>query len=300
MTRARRFLFIPLGLSLASAALADDAGLLARVGGIEISVEEVRAALQGLGAIDEAALARDPAMLNQMVRSLVVQRLILRQAREQKFDQQPEIAARLERARESALADAYLQSISEPPADYPSEAELKSVFEANQESFRQPRAFRLAQIFIASDKNDSQEAKAKTQAKVDALAEKLKKPSADFALIARAESEEAQSAANGGEIGWLTEEQIQPELRPRLPQMKLGAVSEPIRLNDGWHILKTLDVRESFTPTFDQARPALRKRLRSDRAKENTKAHIAKLLAENPLAINELALAKVLPSAAAK
>ncbi|MBC8125562.1 MAG: peptidylprolyl isomerase, partial [Gloeobacteraceae cyanobacterium ES-bin-144] len=225
----------------ATLATLDASSVLAKIGDIEIQTEEIREMIAGLDAAQQAAIAKDPSALNQYVRALLVQRLILKQAIDQKWDQEPAVITKLVRARESALTESYLQNVSALDAAYPSPNELTSAYESAKPKLLIPRTFRLAQIYIASD-----------QAKLDAVTKQLKAKNADFAAIARSSSEETTSAAQGGEIGWLTEDQIQPDIREKLPKLTLGTVSDPIKLKDGWHILKVLDIREPRTPTLDE------------------------------------------------
>jgi len=117
---------------------------------------------------------------------------------------------------------------------------------------------------------------------------------ADFSAIARQASEETKSAAQGGKIGWLTEAQIQPEIREKLPKLAVGALSEPIRLKDGWHVLKVLDVREAGTPVLAEIRGQLVAKLREERTRAKRQEFLAQLLKDHPLAINEIELAKLL------
>jgi parvulin-like peptidyl-prolyl isomerase len=124
----------------------------------------------------------------------------------------------------------------------------------------------------------------------------LEAKDADFSSIAQSHSQEPVSAARGGEIGWVTETQIQPELREQVRRLKLNETSPPIKLKDGWHFLKLLDARAAFTPTLEQIRPQLVKQLRQDKLSANTQAYLARLLKEHPLVLNESALSKVLPS----
>ncbi|MCX6840446.1 MAG: hypothetical protein NTX35_21905 [Verrucomicrobia bacterium] len=71
-------------------------------------------------------------------------------------------------------------------------------------------------------------------------------------------------------------------------------ISEPVRLKDGWHILKVLDVREPFTPIFDQVRVQLAQRLRAEKIRAGMQAYVAETLQKHPVAINEVALSKLL------
>ena len=57
-----------------------------------------------------------------------------------------------------------------------------------------------------------------------------------------------------------------------------------------------IDIREPYTPTVEQIRGQLVQQLRTERTRSNSQAYIARLLQEHPLAINELALSKILPA----
>lgn len=265
--------------------LASDTEIIGSIGKQDISLEEVRSALAHLDPNQAEAVRNDPKVLEQVVRAFLAQKLVLKKALEKKWDQEPAIVAKLARARDSAITESYLESVAQPPADYPGEDDLRSAYEASKEALRIPRSFRLAQIFVTSEQ------------KLAAVGKRLKAKDTDFVQVAQTESEDTASAARGGEIGWLTEAQIQPELRSRINTLTLNEISEPIRLGDGWHILKLLDAREPYTPTFEQVRVQLTRQLRTEKLRANTQAHLARLLKENPLSLNTSVLAKALPEA---
>jgi parvulin-like peptidyl-prolyl isomerase len=258
--------------------------VLAKIGTIELSAQEVREIMVGLNPEQQAAIAKDPSILSQYVRALLIQRLVLKQATEQKWDQEPAVIAKLVRARETALSESFLEKASDPGSEYPNEAELSDAYEMAKPKLLVPKSYHLAQIYIASDRG-----------KLDSTVKQLKSKNADFAAIARAASEESVSAAKGGEIGWLTEDQIQPEIREKLPKLNLGALSDPIAMKDGWHVIKVLDVREPYTPTLDQIRPQLLVRLRTERIQQKRQEYLAQLLKEHPIAINEIELTHLTP-----
>jgi hypothetical protein len=271
-----------------------DSTVIARVGDTEVKLDEIRSAIASLDARDQAALARDPSLLSQTVRTLLMRRVVLKEALAKHWDQEPAVATLIQRARDNAVVESYLQSVSKPPDSYPSETELQAAYEARKAQLLVPRQFRLAQIFIALPKNADKATADKALAKLEAIKKSLHQAGADFSTIAKANSEESESAARGGEIGWLTENQIQPEVRPQLGSLGKNAVSEPVRLEDGWHILKVLDIKEAYTPTLEEIRGALAQQLRNEKAQSNSQAYLGKLLQQTPVAINELALSKVL------
>ncbi len=276
------------------AAASDDSAVIARVGDSDVTAGEIRAAIQNLDANTQAAAARDPAALNQVVRAVLTQRLILKEALDNKWDQDPAVTAALVRLRDSAIAQTYLQSVSKPPDSYPSDDELQAAYDANKSQLLVPRQFDLAQIYVKDIKGSDPAADATAQLKLDAIRKALGKRDADFAAIARADSEEPASAAKGGDLGWLAENRIQPEIRSQLGTLATGSITAPIRLDDGWHILKVIDVKEPYTPALPEIRPQLIQQMRNERAREDSQQYIAKLLKDNPVQINELNLSNVL------
>lgn len=279
--------------SVAAQPAAANPDVIGRIGEITVSADDVKGSLAALSGSDGAAIRNDPALLNQVVRSLLVQRILLKEAEGKGHDKKPEVAAHLAKAREVALTESYLQAVSTPPDTYPSEAELKAAYETAKPQIAVPKSFRLAQIFISAEKDAAKEKLDAAQAKLDSVQKALKAASADFGKLAAQHSEEVASAGRAGEIGWLAETQIQPEIREKLGTLKVDAISEPVRLNDGWHIVKVLDAREPYTPTLEQIRAQLTAQLRAEQSRANSQAYLAKLLQDNPLAINELALGQI-------
>ncbi len=290
-----------IGLVLASAcAFAQEADksdeVLGTVGTFEVRVGELRQHLESLGESEREALRANPTALNQYVRALLVQRLVLQEATAAEWDKSAVVAERMRTLREGVVANTWLESVGEPPADYPTDADVKVAYEANRDTFLEPKAWLLAQIFVSAARSGSNVA-SDPEAKVMRLAEALKKDPASFAKLAAAESEEPTSAAKQGEIGWLPEPRIHPDIRAVLPGLKLGAISEPVRMDDGWHFIQVLDIREARVPTLEQIREPLAERLRAEKARLGTETYLADLLSEHPIAINEMALSKLFPTA---
>jgi parvulin-like peptidyl-prolyl isomerase len=278
----------------ASEPAASDTNVIARVGDTEIKLDEIRAGIESLDAREQAALARDPSLLNQTVRTLLMRRVVLKEALAKHWDTEPAVATLSQRARDNAVIESYLQSVSKPPDSYPTESELQAAYDARKSQLLVPRQFRLAQIFVALSKNADKTSTEKAQAKLETIKKSLHQSGADFATVAKANSEEPESATRGGELGWLTESQIQPEVRSQLGSLTKNSISEPIRLDDGWHILKMIEIKEAYTPALEEIRSALAQQLRNEKTQANSQAYLGKLLQQTPVAINELALSKVL------
>ncbi|RZN26926.1 peptidyl-prolyl cis-trans isomerase, partial [Bradyrhizobium sp. Leo121] len=270
----------------------------ARVGSTNISADQIRAYVAALGPRERAAFGQDPNLLSQAVRLMLANRLVLQEVAAKKWDQQPAIAEQLDRVRESAVAELYLQQVSTPPASFPSEDDLQKVYDANRASFLMPRQFELAQIFVAVAKDADKAAEDKAKKTVEDIQRKLKAPGADFAALAN----ETGEVKNGGELGWLAETQIRPEIRTQVMALAKNAIAEPIKLDDGWHIIKLTDTKASYTRTLPEVREVLVQQMRSERAAMLRRAYLAELLKQNPPVINELALSSLIggPTPAAR
>ena len=137
-----------------------------------------------------------------------------------------------------------------------SDREVEDYYNANKQQFVNARGVGLAMILVDPADNTQQgitnddaknDADAKT--KIDSINQQLKS-GADFATVARAKSEDAQSLARGGDIGFASEEDLKnngfpPDLIARFfGPMQVGDRTEPIRFPSGkWYIFKLQEKR---------------------------------------------------------
>ncbi len=264
--------------------------IIGKIGEVEVTTTEVKSLLDSINASSETTAPLNSEALDQFVRALLIQRLVLQQAATAKHDQKPEVIAQLRRTQEAALAESYLREQSQPAAEYPSQEELATAYNENKAAFKLPKSWLLSQIYIADTKNGDN---TETKKRLDAILKQLDAPGADFESIARVTSDDRTSATQGGELGWLQENLIQPSIREALPSLKLNQISKPIRMEDGWHIIKFLDTREETIPTLEQITPQLKNRLRTLKAQENREKFLASLIEKNSPAINGIELQKL-------
>ncbi|MGJ5178547.1 peptidylprolyl isomerase [Bradyrhizobium oligotrophicum] len=264
--------------------------VIARVGGTNVSADEIRSYVAALGPRERAAFGQDPNLLSQAVRMMLANRIVLQEVVARKWDQQPAIAEQLDRVRESAVVELYLQSVSMPPAGFPGDDELQKVYDANRTAFLMPRQFQLAQVFVPLSKDADKASEEKAKKAVDDVQRRLKAPGADFAAIAN----DTSDVKNGGDLGWIVESQIRPEIRTAVMELAKGAATEPVRLDDGWHIIKLVDTKAAYTRTLPEVRDALVQQMRSERAAALRRAYLAEIVKQHPPVINELALSNLL------
>ncbi|WP_199175595.1 peptidylprolyl isomerase [Telmatospirillum siberiense] len=278
----------PAAEAASAVASTNPAEVVARVGGADLTTDDVRAYVETLAPAERAAIAADPARLGQAVRLYLAQRLVLKEALDKKFDQKAATKAQLDRVRDAALSELYLASVVKVPDGYPSDAEVQAAYDANKSAFVVPRQYRLAQIFIGAPKGDKED-----KGKLDAVVARLKAKGADFAAIAGETTDTPAEAGKGGELGWVAESQLVPEIKAAVAGLAKDAVSDPIRMEDGWHIIKLQDTKPAGTAPLADIKPALVERLRQAKAQQLRQAYLGQLLQKDPPVLNELALAKI-------
>ena len=283
----RTFFFVPL-LAFTAPAIAQS---IARLGAIEMSAAELQRWVAAQPADVRTQLASSPEALDRLVRTELVRKAVLAEARAKGWDKRPEVVERIERAREQAIVSTYVNDLARPPADYPPEAEITVFYEANKQRFLQPRQLRVAHIYL---RRPADPALAEVVMKrAGSLAEQARSAGADFAALAKQSSEHAESAAFGGELGWLSEAALVPEVRAAVASLAPGSVTSPIATPDGWHIVRLLEVRDAAPATLAEARPAIVSALRLRRAQELEAKYLDDLLAKNPPTLDQAELGKV-------
>ena len=265
--------------------------VVAQMGDVEVPASEISEILGAMKSQGESLPKEDPEALDKIVRALVIQKFVLSKALAEKHDQDPAVIAKLRRTHDAAITESYLQSISLPPEGYPSEEELSAAYEENKAALLVPKAWHLAQIYISSGEDE-----AGSKKRLDAVTKQLEEAGADFASIARVSSDDRSSSPTGGDLGWLQENLIQPPIREAIRDLKLNAISKPVLMDDGWHIIKLIDSREATTPTLSQVKEQLKARLRAAKSQEIRQKYLSELLLENPPAVNGIELRKLTPA----
>ena len=74
----------------------------------------------------------------------------------------------------------------------------------------------------------------------------------DFAKVATELSKDP--AGDGGDLGWFTKDRMVPEFSEAAFKLKKGEVSEPVKTQFGWHIIKVEDTRTKTFPPFEQVK----------------------------------------------
>jgi peptidyl-prolyl cis-trans isomerase D len=136
--------------------------------------------------------------------------------------------------------------------------ELKDVYRQNIQQFQVPNRVHAEHILLMTvgGKTDAEVAEVKKKAE-DILAE-AKKKGANFEDLAKKYSEDPGSKAKGGDLGWVLQGQTVPEFEKAAFSLNKGEISDLIKTQYGFHIIKVLDKETAHTKTFDEVKDSLR------------------------------------------
>lgn len=270
-----------------------NSSLVATLGSAGIDADEVGEWLSGMPEEVRATLATNRAPLEQWLRSQLAEKALLAEAVAQEWQQRPEVARTIERATREIILRSYLESVSQPPDEFPTKADMTAAFEQNKSQLLIPARYRLRQIYLAAPASD-ESASAEARRQASELMGLLKANEADFSELARSYSQDARSASLGGDIGLQPLPQLLPEVRSVVSGMKIGEVSDPVQTPAGLHILKLEELQEARHAALDEVEEDLRRVLRQQRQAQISQAYIEGLLTSSTLSIDGKEIARLL------
>lgn len=138
----------------------------------------------------------------------------------------------------------------------PADADLRRMYSQNLDSFRTPERVKVRHILLKTEGKPASE-EPKIRAKAEDLLKQIR-GGADFAALAKKNSEDPGSAANGGEYpGWVTRGQTVPEFEQAAFSLKPGQTSDLIKTQYGYHIIQVLQHEDARLRPFEETKSEL-------------------------------------------
>lgn len=135
--------------------------------------------------------------------------------------------------------------------------ELKAIYQQNIQQYEVPDRVHVEHIlFTTVGKTDAEVAEIRNKAE-DVLAQARKK-GANFEDLARKYSEDPGSKDKGGDLGWIVRGQTVPAFEQAAFSLPKGEISDLIRTQYGFHIIKILDKETAHTKPFDEVKDSIR------------------------------------------
>jgi peptidyl-prolyl cis-trans isomerase C len=237
----------------ATAAASTDPIIIA-AGNVAIRQSEFESAMKTLPTEYQQYIA-SPAGKRQFAEEYLRMKMLAAEGLKGGLDKDPEVVRQLDLMKENLVANAQIQKMEKGIAL--SDDELKKKYDAEKATYEQVTARHILIAFKgspAAQQGKPELTEEQAKAKAEELRKKIASGAAKFEDVAKAESDDLGSGANGGDLGAFGRGQMVPEFEKATFEGKVGEVSEPIRTQYGYHIIR-VEKRE-HTP-FEQVRPVL-------------------------------------------
>lgn len=216
---------------------AQDDPVIARVNGVEIRQSDLTIAEDDLGQNIPPQFA-DDAKTDYLVAYLTDMILLAKAAEAKKIPDSKDFKGRLAFARNKILMETLLHTEAKAAV---TEKALREVYADAAKQMASEQEVRARHILVA------------TENEAKALLAEIKKGT-DFAELAKLKSKDPGAASGGGDLGYFAKDQMVPEFAEVAFKLDKGQLSDPVKTQFGWHIIKVEDKRAKPMPEFEKVK----------------------------------------------
>ena len=139
--------------------------------------------------------------------------------------------------------------------------DVEAAYNANIQQYQTPEQVRASHILLKTDGKD--EAAVRKQA--EDILKQARAPGADFAALAKKYSEDEGSKATGGDLDYFSKGRMVPQFETAAFAMQPGQISDLVKSQFGFHIIKVIDRKPASTRSLDEVRAQILDMLTSQR-----------------------------------
>jgi peptidyl-prolyl cis-trans isomerase C len=238
-----------LALLIASAAplfAQDKDPVVAKVNGVEVHQSDLTVAEDEAGQIPPMSPEAKQDYLVQFVADMI---LVSKAAEDKKFSETADFKRKLEFSRKKLLMEGLLTSVGKEAL---TDEAMHKVYDEALKQISEEKEVHARHILFRAPAGDEKASKG-AEDKVKAVIVRLKKGE-DFAKVATEVTEDPSGKANGGDLGFFTKEQMVPEFADAALKLENGQISEPVKTQFGWHVIKVEEKRVKQPPKFEDVK----------------------------------------------
>jgi peptidyl-prolyl cis-trans isomerase C len=281
MRKGTLFLILIIALFLVFTACAkkgeEKGPYLAKVGNVKITQADFEREFKNLPDFAQK-IFKGSSGKERFLNELVKKELLYQEALKEGLDKNADYQNKLEEFKKITLIGQLLEKQMESKTKV-TDQDVKDYYEKHKEDFTPFSKIRVSLILV------------KTEDEANNILERLKKGE-DFAKVAKKSSIDSGSAKNGGDLGYLSKDQMTPELEAVAVRLKTGEISEPIKTQHGYEIIKVTDKKPGKVVEFDKVKNLILQHLSAEKQKEIFDSYIESLKKKYKIDINNEALAK--------
>ncbi|MEY7999418.1 peptidylprolyl isomerase [Clostridium sp. Mt-5] len=222
--------------------------VLAIVNGVEIIEDDLQNTIKRFPAERQQYLNTENGR-KQLLNEIISFELIYNYAKDEQMEKNKSYLAKLEAAKKEILTQEAVAKIMEDVKV--TDDEVKDYYNANRSMYKNPESITAKHILL-----DSIE-------KANKVLEEIK-DGLSFEDAAKKYSS-CPSKAQGGSLGRFTRGQMVPEFENAAFQLEIGIISEPVKTQFGYHLIRVEEKEEASIKTFDEVKDAIKRGLLQER-----------------------------------
>jgi len=152
-----------------------------------------------------------------------------------------------DRLKEDIELNLYVNKLLEPKIKI-TENEMKNYFEENKDDFKQEEQVKASHILV-----DDEETAKEIKQKLD--------NGEDFAELAKKYSTDPTTKDKGGDLGYFTKGKMEKEFENAAFSLKVGEISNPVKTQYGYHIIKVVDKKEGKEANYEESKEEIKEKL---------------------------------------
>ena len=148
-----------------------------------------------------------------------------------------------------------------------SDEEALSYFNSNPKEFVIPEKRQVRHILLKAPKEMDPKEREEIRNKAESIRNRIS-GGEDFASVAKSESQDEGSQANGGDLGFLSPGSMSSTFEQAAFKLKPGEISNPVRTDQGYHIIRVDTITEESQKSFEESKQQIIDKLLEERARK--------------------------------
>jgi parvulin-like peptidyl-prolyl isomerase len=237
----------------------NDDVVVSEVGGVKIFKSEVERKLfdvfegydQNVKSPEIASLPKE--VIEILSKEIYLEKELDKLAKKAKSAHNKETKEKIKEAKSVILRQAYIDSLL---AEEVNEQVIKERYVELTNNIEGKKEYRISHIVV------------RDKAEAEKMLHELKAKSAKFSELAKRNSIDKESVENGGDLGYVLEDNMLKEIFDGIVNLKVSEVSDPIHTRFGWHLVKIVEIRDARILPFESIKEAIRNQLLQDKISE--------------------------------
>ena len=251
---------------------------VAKVGSEVITKDDVEKELKALPSQIQN-MFQGPEGAGKFVDELVKREMLYQEAKKKGLDNTPEYKKKVDDFKKITLIGSLLEKEVEEKSKV-TDNDIKTYYDAHKSELTMNNQIKASHILV------------KTEDEAKKISDQLKK-GGDFAKLAKEKSIDPGSAKNGGDLGFFSKGQMVPEFEKIAFNLKVGQISEPVKTQFGYHIIKVTGRKEGQIVEFDKVKNLLTQRVTAEKQKEVFDSYMNSLKGSYKVDINKDAVSQL-------